>query len=155
MRCPVCDEVLRALDLPKVLESQLAYCEACKEYAQILPDGVSVPLGSFLKRVAAGDERARVAVSTPTPSSVHSFLDTLGAFNRTYSYERAVLEGALLGLLAQAENRADTAIARFAKFEFVDDDAVQGMKALRELREFISTMPSRNRGVPDNGSDPK
>ena len=155
MKCPICDvKEMRNLDLPKEGAVQLAVCDDCKEYAQVLPNGRIMLLGRFFQRVAAGDERAMAAVSTPTPTTLHSMIEIEDAFERTYSFERAALAGSRRTLLAQMENRLDVAIQRFSMLGFVDDDAIQGLKALREARELVSTMPSRNRGVPDKTGEP-
>jgi len=148
MRCPVCQtNELRILDLPRADGVVLSRCDQCQELVQQLPGGQPLLLGSFLGRVAMGDDRARAAVSTPTATTVHGFLQLLEASDRMLFFERAALQGSLRTLLAQIENRLESALNRFGKFEFIDDDAVEGMRFLREARELVSTMPAKHRGI--------
>jgi hypothetical protein len=148
MRCPVCEiSELRILDLPRDSGVVLSRCDKCTVLVQQLPNGQPLLLGDFLERVAAGDDRARAAISSPTATTVHGFLQVLEAFDRIFFFERTALQGSLRTLLAQLENRLDIALTRFAKLEFIDDDAVQGMKSLREARELVSTIPAKHRGV--------
>lgn len=153
LKCPGCETDLRILDIPKEAGIAVsAVCDTCNEFVQYPHGrGQAIMLGKFFRRLSMGDERAKSAVSTPTPTTLHSFLEVLESFDRTYHYEQMAMHGSLRTLLAQIENRLDIAMRRFVKLEFVDDDVVQGMKALREARELVSTMPSRNRGVPDSG----
>jgi hypothetical protein len=50
------------------------------------------------------------------------------------------------------ENRCDSAVSCFTGMDLVSDEAAQGLRALRELRELISTLPPAGRGV-GRGSD--
>ena len=148
MRCPVCQTYeLRVLDLPRADGVVLSRCDQCLELVQQLPGGQPLLLGSFLNRIAMGDDHARAAVSTPTATTVHGFLQLLEASDRILFFERASLQGSLRTLLAQLENRLESSLTRFAKFEFIDDDAVEGMRTLREARELVSTMPAKHRGI--------
>ena len=147
MKCPTCDFPMERIDLaPRGIV--VGVCKACSEFGQQMPDGGSVvPLSEALKAHAMGDDRIRAAISKPRPGTLQSFLETYELINRIFSLDLASSMGSLRTLLAQIENRLDSAISGLAELEFVNDQAGRVLTILREARELVSVLPSRNRGL--------
>lgn len=148
--CPVCDSPTRKLDTPA---KHLRVCDmtGCGQIIQILPDGSRSPLSRVLELNELGDDRVRSAITTPHVATVKSFLEVLEQAERARALVVAQAAGALRVVLAQLENRIDSALAVFAGFDLVDDRAGDGLAALREARELASTVASRARGLPHDG----
>ena len=56
-------------------------------------------------------------------------------------------------MLAQIENRIDYSLARLTGLDLASDQVAEALAALREARDLVSTMPSRNRGIPQRSTD--
>ena len=147
MLCPTCEAMMAELPLAKMRGLIMGLCPHCGELAQETNEGQVVPVSNMLTANALGDDRIRAAVSKPHPSTLQSFLETYENMNRTVSLEQAAATGSLRTLLAQIQNRLDFAVSRLAHLEFVDDEQAAALRALREARDLVSTLPSRSRGV--------
>lgn len=153
--CPVCSGVLERVP---VLGYKLLRCVNCGELVQELgarPDGGSVlsPIGQLLKRNELGDDRVRAALSVPHVSSVKSFIEIYEGLTRMFQLDLASSQGGLRTVLAQMENRLDFAISQLAGLDLVSDQIAVALSSLREVRDLVSTMPSRNRGIPQRNTD--
>jgi len=143
--CPICDEPLIKSDLPR---HNVYWCGGCKEIIQVIDD-VAHPIGLLLERNRLGDDRVRAAISKPHVSTVVSFIEVFENTTRFFSMDLANASGALRTVLAQIENRVDFAIAELTGWDLASDVATRALRALREARELVSTLPSRSRGIGD------
>lgn len=141
--CPVCDGDLVKSDIPR---EDIYYCKSCKELLQIVDGNVSM-LSGMLQRNAMGDDRVHAAMSQPHIASIVSFMETFENATRMWQMDLAAASGGLRTILAQIENRIDFAINTFAGLAMASDEAGEGLSMLREARELVSTLPSRNRGI--------
>lgn len=146
--CPVCEGSLERIDVPR---HRLYRCinKNCEEIVQINGDETLSPMGSFLSRNALGDDRVRGVISSPRVSTVSSLIDVFENTTRFLQMDLAGAGGALRTLLTQIENRIDYGISKFAGLDMASDDAAEGLRALREAREMVSTLPKSHRGVTD------
>lgn len=143
-KCPVCDGTTRRVDVPK---QHIRVCTECNQIVQLLPDGSLSPLSSMLERNALGDDQVRSAIAAPHVTTVRSFMDIYEQAARTFNLTMAQAAGELRPVLAQIENRIDAALSVFSGLDLVVDRAGEGLSALREARELVSTLPIRTRGV--------
>lgn len=146
MKCPVCDGEMRRVDLPNF---DVGVCLGCSTIGQRLNDGVIRPIDELLQAHLLGDDRVRAAVSKPHVSSVPSFCDLYEKTAWAMNMELNQLAGALRVQLAQVENRIHTALTVFAEMAMVSDKAMEGLRALREASDMVSTEPRRTRGLVD------
>lgn len=144
LRCPDCAQLLSPIDIPK---AKLFVCRQCEQVAQVAADGSVIYLQSMLERNALGDDQVRAAINPPHVTTVKSFLEVLEQSERARSLVMAQATGALRAVMAQLENRIDSAISVFTGYDLVDDTAGAGLAALREARELASTVSSRSRGL--------
>lgn len=144
-KCPVCDGDTRYVDVPRFI---LFSCLVCGQVLQQVGDGTFLPISDLLTKIKLGDDRARAALSQPHVATVKSFLDIYDQAEQTYALAMAQAKGGLRSVLVQIENRIDAAIQSFTGMDLASDRAAEGLRALREARELVSTLPSRNRGVP-------
>ena len=142
-KCPVCDGELQKVDIPK---HRIYSCTACHELCQVAGESM-VPLGDLLSKAALGDDRIQSAISKPHVSDISSFIEIFENSIRMQQMEMAAASGGLRTILAQIENRIDFALGTFTGLDLASDDAANGLRMLREARELVSTLPSRNRGV--------
>jgi hypothetical protein len=150
LACPVCYDDLEKAQIPGYSKELMLYgCSSCKEGGlyQMLPDGKLLQLTQFFDRVSMGDERTLAAVSTPHIASMQNFLGVIDRFDHSFMMERSSLAHALMSVMAQIENRIDSAISRLQPLEFINDDVVTSLRLLREAREMVSASKSRNRGI--------
>jgi hypothetical protein len=150
IKCVVCDGAVRPIDIPR---HNLQVCTVCGEVMQVSMAGDLVPLSDMLKRLSLDDDRVRGVLSTPTVSTLKSFLDIFEQAEFLFSMNIREAKGGLRTLLAQIGNRIDSALQAFTGMDLVSDRAADGLRALREARELVSTLPSRNRGVPQEDKD--
>ena len=153
--CPVCSGALERLP---VLGYNLHRCLACGELVQELgpkPGGGTMlsPIGQLLKRNELGDDRVRAATSDTHVSSIKSFLDTYESLTRMLNLDLMAAKGGLRTVLAQIENRVDYALSKLTGLDFASDQVAEALVALRVVRDLASTLPSRNRGVPQRSED--
>lgn len=141
--CPVCDSEVRRADIPKLA---LYVCTSCDELLQMVDTELSM-IGSLLERNALGDDRVHAAMSKPHVTDLASFVEIFENSTRMWQMDLAAASGGLRTILAQIENRVDFAITRFTGLDMASDEAADGLRMLREARELVSTLPSRNRGV--------
>ena len=147
--CPVCEGDLDPVMIPK---HDIHVCgnPNCEELVQRNKDGTLSPLGSVLERGALGDDRVRGVISAPHVSTVQSFVEIYDNATRSLQLDLATASGGLRTLLAQIENRLDFCLQRFTGLDMVDEEAEEGLRALREARELVSTQPRSQRGVSDD-----
>lgn len=148
IKCPVCDSTMSPTDLPRF---KVHVCRTCNQIVQEAADGTIVPIQSLLERNALGDDQVRAAITQPHVVTVKSFLDVLEQAERARGFIMAQATGGLRQVLAQIENRIDSALAAFTGLDLASDRAGDGLNALREARELVSTLPARTRGVPQDG----
>jgi hypothetical protein len=153
--CPVCTCPLERVP---VLGYNLHKCRACGELVQELgpkPGGGTMlaPIGQLLHRHELGDDRVRAAMSETHVSSIKSFLDIYENLTRMVDLEMAAAKGGLRSVLAQIENRVDHALSRLTGLDFASDQVAEALEALRVVRDLVSTLPSRNRGIPQRSDD--
>ena len=141
--CPVCDSAVRRADIPK---HDIYICNGCSEVLQVVAGELSM-LGNLLERNALGDDRIHAAISKPHVADVASFVEIFENSTRMWQMDLAAASGGLRTILAQIENRIDFAITKFTGLDMASDEAADGLRMLREARELVSTLPSRNRGV--------
>lgn len=141
--CLVCDGGLEKVDIPKY---NIYRCVDCSELSQVV-DGLARPLGNLLERNAMGDDRVQTAISRPHVSNISSFIEIFENSIRMQQMDMAAASGGLRTILAQIENRIDFALGAFSGLDLASDRAADGLLSLREARELVSTLPSRNRGV--------
>lgn len=147
MICPVCDAEMRPVEVPNF---KIGVCVSCDTTGQVLANGVIRPIGDLLEAHMLGDDRLTAAISKPRVSSVPSFIDLYERMSATIYQELGELGGALRVQLAQVENRIDTALMIFSEMAVVSDKAGEGMRALREARDMVSTGTRRQRGLRDS-----
>lgn len=141
--CPVCDGKMKKSDLPTY---DIYTCVECNEIGQLI-DGVISPIGSLLERHSLGDDRVKAAISQPRVNTSHSFIEVFENTTRFLHMDLAAAAGELRRILHMAENRIDSAIASFTGLDLASDEAAEGLDALREARELMSTRPAATRGV--------
>ena len=149
--CPVCDGKIRKSDLPR---SDIYVCVECHEIMQFVGEEMTM-IGSLLQRNALGDDRVRAAISQPHVSNLSSFIEVSESHTRLWQMNMAAASGGLRTILAQIENRIDGALTKLSGLDMVSDKASDGLAMLREARELVSTVPSRNRGVREANDDGK
>lgn len=142
-KCPVCDGEIFKVDIPKYA---IYSCQSCHELSHIV-DSKLVPMGTLIERSALGDDRIHAAISRPHVTDLASFIEIFENSTRMWQMEMGYASGGLRTILAQIENRVDFAIAKFTGLDMASDEAADGLRMLREARELVSTLPSRNRGV--------
>lgn len=150
IKCPVCDSPVKRADIPNL---EIYNCPECKEVVQVGQGGSVLLIRELLQKGAMGDDRVRAATSAPHVVSVKSFVDLLDNNWRMLELGMAEAKGGLRTILAQLNNRLDLAISRFTGLDMVSEGAAQGLQALREAKELVSTGSSRNRGVPQEAVD--
>lgn len=148
--CPVCDSPTNRVDVPR---QHLRVCSlsSCGQIIQVLPDGSNSPISSMLEMNELGDDRIRSAITPPHVTTIRSFLEVYEQAERARALAVAQAVGGLRVVLAQLENRIDSALSAFTGYDLVDDRAGEGLDALREARELASTLSSRARGLPHDG----
>ena len=146
-KCPVCDCEMRRTDIPKY---DIFSCVQCEEIGQMLSDGTVKPIGDLLQHSELGDDRVQAAISQPHVSTMASFAEVFENSTRMWQMDLAAASGGLRTILAQIENRVDFAITKFTGLDMASDEAADGLRMLREARELVSTLPSRNRGVQES-----
>ena len=145
--CPTCQQDLPpVLDLPR-RRGLLLYVCACGELCQELEDGVVIPIANALSAHAKGDDRIRAAVSRPHATTATSFLEAYESMARLFTFELGANVGLLRTILSRAAQRLDYAIGVFSVASFVDDAGAEALRALQEVRDLLSALPPRNRGV--------
>lgn len=144
MLCPVCESEMRRVDIPRF---QVGVCVSCATTGQLLPDGTVRPIDNLLQASALDDDRLRAAVSKPQVASVPNFIELVERSSTVVQMEIAELTGSLRMLLAQVENRIDSCLSVFAGLDLASDQAADGLRALREAREMVSTLPRKSRGL--------
>lgn len=149
-QCPVCDGETSKVDIP---DRNIYTCKTCKELVQVVADGSLIPIGEVLDRNAMGDDRVRAVISTPRARTVASFLDVLQGSVRYRRYEEDANLGALRTMLAQVENRIDSAISGLTGFALVHEEVADAIAGLTEARELVSTSTPQQRGVREPGED--
>jgi len=153
MLCPTCEAMMAELPLARMRGLIMGLCPNCGEVAQEV-DGAVIPVSDMLTANALGDDRIRAAVSKPKPSTLSSFLETVEKMNQSVAYEQSSMTFHLRSLLAQIQNRLDFGLAKLTHLEFIDDEQATALRALREARDLVSTLPSRNRGVRTEKHEP-
>jgi len=143
-RCPVCDGEMHRTDIPKY---NIVVCTECHEVGQVVTDGTIAPITALLDRAELGDDRVSAAISKPHVRSVASFIEIFENATRMWQMDMATAAGGLRTILAQVENRLDYALSVFSGLDLVSDGAADGLRMLREARELVSTLPSRQRGI--------
>lgn len=142
-KCPVCDGEMAKSDIPK---HNIYVCSNCKDIGQMI-DGKIRPISSLLERHALGDDRVKAAISQPHVTTVNSFIDIFENVTRFLQMDLASAAGGFRTVLHMVENRIDSALACFTGLDLASDKAAQGLQALREARELVSTLPPATRGV--------
>jgi hypothetical protein len=144
--CPVCDAEVRRADIPKLA---LYVCTGCDELLQMVDHELTM-IGNLLERNALGDDRVHAAMSKPHVTDLSAFVEIFENSTRMWQMDLAAASGGLRTILAQIENRVDFAITKFTGLDMASDEAADGLRMLREARELVSTLPSRNRGVQES-----
>jgi len=144
--CPICDSGVRRADIPK---HEIFVCMGCEEVLQEVAGELTM-MGKLLERHALGDDRVHAAMSKPHVTDLHSFVEIFENSTRMWQMDLAAASGGLRTILAQIENRVDFAITKFTGLDMASDEAADGLRMLREARELVSTLPSRNRGVQES-----
>lgn len=141
--CPVCDNEMNLVDLPK---RTIYACDSCGELGQVV-GGQIQPIGDLLARHELGDDKVMMATSLPHITTVKNFIDIYDNTTRFLQMDLATAAGGLRTVLHMLENRIDSALQCFTGLDMASDDALKGLTALREARELVSTMPQQTRGV--------
>jgi len=134
---------MKKSDIPKY---NIYTCVDCKEVAQLVDESM-MPIGTLLERHSLGDDRVKAAISQPHVAQVTNFIDIYENITRFLQMDLASAAGGFRTVLHMLENRIDSAIACFTGMDLVDDRAAEGLNALREARELVSTRPPSGRGV--------
>lgn len=148
VKCPVCEGSMRRVDVPQF---DIYTCLECKELGQ-LADGTVRPLNSLLEGVKLGEDRVMNAISQPHVTTAKSFIDIFENATRSMQMDLAVASGGFRTVLHMVENRIDSALQCFTGLDMASDEAAQGLTALREARELVSTRPRQTRGVKSDDS---
>lgn len=142
-KCPTCDGDMGMADIPKY---NIYSCRSCGEVGQLI-DGKISPLGSLLERNMLGDDEVHTAISKPHVNHVASFIEVFENATRMWQMDLAAASGGLRTILAQVENRVDFALAKISGLGLISDEAAQVERALREVRDLTSLLPSRSSGI--------
>lgn len=145
--CPVCSADMTRLDVPK---SKLYFCETCDTVGQVLDDGTVSPLNDLLEKNNLGDDRVRGALSSPHVSTLESFVEVYDLKTKYHQQDISTLVATFKTILVQVENGINVGMSALSEFALVSEKAQEGVAALTEARERVSTMSKATRGIPDD-----